>query len=206
VRPSAGCRSREGPGSAEGMAEESLPARRATVRESASAKARDGFGLPGELMKVLPDDPFAQLDVARKITSMALASRLGRLEAEAARLRAQLAERNAEAEDLRERVEQLDAALAVATGRVRRVEEEKVYHLFFVLPVDRSSDLCGSYVRCHFVWHFLRCKFSDASSRFGLGTVDIQEALLTEKASLTNTVRKLNKDVAKVAGRSGMRF
>jgi hypothetical protein len=31
--------------------------------------------------------------------------------------------------------------------------------------------------------------------------MDLQEALLTEKVSLTNTVRKLNKDVAKVAGR-----
>jgi hypothetical protein len=130
--------------------EESPPSRRATVGEdageSALAKARDGFGLPGELMAVLPNDPFAQLDEARKITSMALASRLGRLEAEAARLRAQLAERNAEAEDLRERVEQLDAALAVATGRVRRVEEEKV-PLVFVLPAEAETSavaMCGA--------------------------------------------------------------
>jgi hypothetical protein len=107
------------------MAEEGVaspPPRLATVGEDEgeSKAARGDFGLPAELMAVLPDDPFAQLDVARKITSLALASRLGRLEAEAARLRAQLAERDSEAEDLRERVEQLDAALAVATGRLRR--------------------------------------------------------------------------------------
>ncbi|GJN14240.1 hypothetical protein PR202_gb01038 [Eleusine coracana subsp. coracana] len=116
--------------------------------ESAAAAAND-FGLPAELVALLPADPFAQLDVARKITSMALAFRLGRVEAEAARLRAQLAERDAEAEDLRERVEQLDTALGVASARIRRAEEEK-------------------------------------------------ETLLTEKASLVNTVQKLNKDVAKL--------
>ncbi|GJM88555.1 hypothetical protein PR202_ga04630 [Eleusine coracana subsp. coracana] len=116
--------------------------------ESAAAAAND-FGLPAELVALLPADPFAQLDVARKITSMALAFRLGRVEAEAARLRAQLAERDAEAEDLSERVEQLDTALGVASARIRRAEEEK-------------------------------------------------ETLLTEKASLVNTVQKLNKDVAKL--------
>jgi hypothetical protein len=86
-----------------------------------------------ELMVVLPDEPFAQLDVARKITSLALASRLGWLEAEAERLRAQLAE----AEDLRERVEQLNAALAVATGCLRRAEEENVPLISF-LPVEAA--------------------------------------------------------------------
>ncbi|XP_052155627.1 uncharacterized protein At4g15545 [Oryza glaberrima] len=107
------------------------------------------FGLTAEVMAVLPEDPFEQLDVARKITSIALASRLGRLEAEGARLRAQLAERDAAAEDLRERVEQLDAALAVATGRLRRAEEEK-------------------------------------------------EALQRDNSLLSNTVRRLNRDVAKL--------
>ena len=102
----------------------------AAVVGGAEAGERQDFGLPAELVAVLPSDPFAQLDVARRITSIALSSRLGRLEAEAARLRALLAERDAEAEDLRERVEQLDAALAVATGRLRRVEEEKVRNPF----------------------------------------------------------------------------
>jgi ferritin-like metal-binding protein YciE len=85
-----------------------------------------GFGLPEELAAVLPADPFEQLDVARKITSIALASRVGRLEAEAAELRAQLAQRDDTAEDLRERVEQLESALALATDRLSRSEDEKV--------------------------------------------------------------------------------
>ncbi|TKW27380.1 hypothetical protein SEVIR_3G253100v4 [Setaria viridis] len=117
--------------------------------DAGEAAEQQDFGLPGELMAVLPSDPYAQLDVARRITSIALSCRLGRLEAEVARLRAQLAERDAEAEDLRERVEQLDASLAVATGRLRRVEEEK-------------------------------------------------ETLMRENSSLSNTVRKLNRDVAKL--------
>lgn len=112
-------------------------------------EAAADFGLPGEVMAVLPADPFEQLDVARKITSIALASRLGRFEAEAAKLRAQLAERDAAAEDLRERVEQLDAALALASDRLSRAEEEK-------------------------------------------------ETLLNENATLSNTIKKLNRDVAKL--------
>jgi len=131
--------------------EEAAPPAAVVGEDAGEAEAGElqDFGLPAELVAVLPSDPFAQLDVARKITSIALSSRLGRLEAEAARLRAQLAERDAEAEDLRERVEQLDAALAVATGRLRRVEEEK-------------------------------------------------ETLVRENSSLSNTVRKLNRDVAKL--------
>ncbi|KAF6984672.1 hypothetical protein CFC21_002640 [Triticum aestivum] len=108
-----------------------------------------GFGLPEELAAVLPADPFEQLDVARKITSIALASRVGRLEAEAAGLRAQLARRDDAAEDLRERVEQLESALALATDRLSRAEDDK-------------------------------------------------ETLLKEKATLSNTVNKLNRDVAKL--------
>ncbi|XP_021303557.1 uncharacterized protein At4g15545 [Sorghum bicolor] len=136
--------------------EEAVPPAAATVvgeedapAGEAPAPAVDYFGLPAELVSVLPSDPFAQLDVARRITSIALSHRLGLLEAEAARLRSQLAERDAEAEDLRERVEQLDAALAVATGRLRRAEEEK-------------------------------------------------EALQRDNSALSNTVTKLNRDVAKL--------
>jgi len=58
------------------------------AEEEAEAGERQDFRLPAELVAVLPSDPFAQLDVARKITSIALSSRLGHLEAEAARLRA----------------------------------------------------------------------------------------------------------------------
>lgn len=165
-----------------------------------SAAAREDFGLPPELMAVLPEDPFAQLDVARKVTSMALSFRLGRVEAEAARLRAQLAERDTEVEDLRERVEQLDTALGVASSRVRRAEEEKVPALL-LLKQHRCFEPSDDCALSRFVLALRPVQISDASSRFGLWTLDIQETLLTEKASLVNTVQKLNRDVAKVPGR-----
>ena len=40
------------------------------------------FELPDEILSVIPTDPYEQLDLARKITSMALASRVSKLESE----------------------------------------------------------------------------------------------------------------------------
>ncbi|KAK2972006.1 hypothetical protein RJ640_005026 [Escallonia rubra] len=45
------------------------------------------FHLPDEILSVIPTDPYDQLDLARKITSMAIASRVSKLETEVARLR-----------------------------------------------------------------------------------------------------------------------
>ena len=62
------------------------------------------FHLPEEILAVIPTDPYEQLDVARKITSMAIASRVSRLEADAARLRRDLADRDRNEADLRARL------------------------------------------------------------------------------------------------------
>ncbi|CAD6272175.1 unnamed protein product [Miscanthus lutarioriparius] len=146
------------------------------------------FGLPAELMTVLPSDPFAQLDVARRITSMALSHRLGRLEAEAARLRSQLAERDAEAEDLRERVEQLDAALAVATGR--GASEAALLRSQIAERDAEAEDLRE------------RVEQLDAALAVATGRLrraeEEKEALLRDNSALSNTVTKLNRDVAKL--------
>ncbi|KAL0393180.1 UNVERIFIED_CONTAM: hypothetical protein Sradi_2540800 [Sesamum radiatum] len=53
------------------------------------------FDLPEELLEVLPSDPFEQLDVARKITSIALSTRVSALESEASFLQQQLSDRDA---------------------------------------------------------------------------------------------------------------
>ncbi|KAL0407089.1 UNVERIFIED_CONTAM: hypothetical protein Slati_4022800 [Sesamum latifolium] len=45
------------------------------------------FDLPDEILAVIPIDPYDQLDLARKITSMAIASRVTNLEAETGSLR-----------------------------------------------------------------------------------------------------------------------
>ncbi|RLM74571.1 uncharacterized protein C2845_PM15G22050 [Panicum miliaceum] len=70
---------------------------------SAPAAAVD-FHLPDEILAVIPTDPYEQLDVARKITSMAIASRVSRLEADAARLRRDLADRDRNEANLRARL------------------------------------------------------------------------------------------------------
>ncbi|XP_010938868.1 uncharacterized protein At4g15545 isoform X2 [Elaeis guineensis] len=114
-----------------------------------SAERPPDFGLPEAVLSVIPSDPFEQLDVARKITSIALASRLSKLESEASRLRQRLAEKDDIVAELRAKVETLDASLADVSDRLARADEEK-------------------------------------------------ETLLNENASLSNTIKKLNRDVSKL--------
>ncbi|XP_051129939.1 uncharacterized protein At4g15545 isoform X2 [Andrographis paniculata] len=117
-------------------------------KDSAGAGGRK-FDLPEELLEVLPSDPFEQLDVARKITSIALSTRVSALESEAAALQQHLDERDAIISDLESQLESLDASLADTADRLAAVQEEK-------------------------------------------------ESLLKENAELSNTVKKLNRDVVKL--------
>jgi hypothetical protein len=89
------------------------------ARHEASASAAAAvpgvdFHLPDEILAVIPTDPYEQLDVARKITSMAIASRVSRLEADATRLRRDLADRDRAEAELRARLADSDARLAAA--------------------------------------------------------------------------------------------
>ncbi|PRQ39008.1 hypothetical protein RchiOBHm_Chr4g0420331 [Rosa chinensis] len=115
------------------------------ARESSSWN----FDLPEEVLQVLPPDPFEQLDVARKITSIALATRVSSLESEADALRAQLADKDRLVADLQAQVQSLDASLSDTADMLALAEREK-------------------------------------------------EELLKEKSYLSNTVRKLNRDVSKL--------
>ncbi|KAF8038177.1 hypothetical protein BT93_B0898 [Corymbia citriodora subsp. variegata] len=92
------------------------------AKESAAAAA---FDLPEEVLQVLPADPYEQLDVARKITSIALSTRVSALESESADLRARLAEKDDLIADLQSQVESLDASLADALDKLSRSELEK---------------------------------------------------------------------------------
>ncbi|XP_047258377.1 uncharacterized protein At4g15545-like [Capsicum annuum] len=109
------------------------------------------FDLPEEVQQVLPSDPFEQLDLARKITSIALSTRISALESEAASLRRLLSERDDIISDLNSQLDSLDSSLSDASDRISRAEQEK-------------------------------------------------ESLVKENATLSNTVKKLNRDVAKVSG------
>ncbi|CAI9118667.1 OLC1v1020263C1 [Oldenlandia corymbosa var. corymbosa] len=83
------------------------------------------FGLPEEVLEVLPPDPFEQLDVARKITSIALSTRIASLESEASVLRHNLAEKDDVIADLQSQLESLDAALSDASDKLSRADQEK---------------------------------------------------------------------------------
>lgn len=84
------------------------------------------FDLPDELLQVLPSDPFEQLDVARKITSIALSTRVSALESESSDLRELLAERDNQIAELQSHVESLDASLSDAFHKLSQADGEKV--------------------------------------------------------------------------------
>ncbi|XP_022740540.1 uncharacterized protein At4g15545-like isoform X2 [Durio zibethinus] len=107
------------------------------------------FDLPEEVVQILPSDPFEQLDVARKITSMALATRVSLLEAESSSLQLKLAEKDQQIADLNAQIDALDASLSEASYKFLKADQEK-------------------------------------------------EILLKDNASLSNTVRKLQRDVSKL--------
>ncbi|KAH7573655.1 hypothetical protein ACOSP7_007450 [Xanthoceras sorbifolium] len=107
------------------------------------------FDLPHEVLELLPSDPFEQLDVARKITSIALATRVSSLESESSALRANLAEKDALIADLRAQIESLDSSLSDTADKLSQAHADK-------------------------------------------------ENLIKDNTVLTNTVKKLQRDVAKL--------
>lgn len=144
------------------------------------ATAPPTFDLPDDVLRVLPSDPFDQLDVARKITSLALSARVSELESESSALRADLAARDRLAADLRSQIESLDASLAHAADRLARADSEKV-------PARPASRRPACVIRVDNGGGLTFCVF-----------VVVQEELLRENASLSETVKQLNRDVAKV--------
>ncbi|GMY27599.1 hypothetical protein FCV25MIE_22841 [Fagus crenata] len=115
----------------------------------AKESSGSNFDLPEEVLEILPSDPFEQLDVARKITSIALSTRVSALESESSSLRAKLTDKDELIADLQVQVESLDASLSEVADKLARADQEK-------------------------------------------------ESLLKENALLSNTVKKLNRDVSKL--------
>lgn len=77
------------------------------MSETGSTASMPDFNLPDEILSVIPTDPYDQLDLARKITSMAIASRVSKLEAETGRLRNKLNEKDRVIMELEEKVSEL---------------------------------------------------------------------------------------------------
>ncbi|CAH2079030.1 unnamed protein product [Thlaspi arvense] len=92
---------------------------------SSAVTGSTSFDLPEEVLKVLPSDPFEQLDVARKITSIALSTRVSALESESSDLRELLAEKEREIAELQSQVESLDATLSDAFHKLSLADGEK---------------------------------------------------------------------------------
>ncbi|MED6207868.1 hypothetical protein PIB30_039597 [Stylosanthes scabra] len=84
------------------------------------------FHLPDEILSVIPTDPYEQLDLARKITSMAIASRVSSLESDAGRLRQKLLEKDRLIYDLQERVSGLTHARLEADSKFKAALDENM--------------------------------------------------------------------------------
>ncbi|CAK7355466.1 unnamed protein product [Dovyalis caffra] len=65
------------------------------------------FSLPDEILAVIPMDPYDQLDLARKITSMAIASRVSNLESEMGRMKQKMLEKDRVIFELQEKLDRL---------------------------------------------------------------------------------------------------
>jgi hypothetical protein len=86
------------------------------------------FVLPDELLAALPRDPYEQLDLACRITALAVSGRVSGLEREVGRLRVEAAGKDRENAELRERVMLLDTALQETNARLRAALEDNVGH------------------------------------------------------------------------------
>lgn len=93
----------------------------------AGAMANGGeFELPQEMLSVLPSDPYEQLDVARRITAMAVAARVSKLESETGKLRQKLTEKEHTIYGLQERVVEAESTLQETSARLSHALDEQV--------------------------------------------------------------------------------
>ncbi|XP_050226103.1 uncharacterized protein At4g15545 [Mercurialis annua] len=77
------------------------------------------FHLPDEILAVIPTDPYDQLDLARKITSMAIASRVSKLEGETGRMRQKCFEKDRVIYELEEKLNHLQRAYQEAESSLK---------------------------------------------------------------------------------------
>ncbi|XP_051226891.1 uncharacterized protein At4g15545 [Lolium perenne] len=96
----------------------------ATTAPAPAPPPTEAAGLSDAIAAALPSDPYEQLEVARKITAVAVAARASRLEHEAARLRQKLADKDRVAAELAERADALDRALRDADARLCAVLDD----------------------------------------------------------------------------------
>lgn len=76
------------------------------------------FEISQELLSVLPSDPYEQLEVARRITGMAVAARVTKLEGETVKLRQKLTEKEHLIYGLQERIGEAQSTLQETSARL----------------------------------------------------------------------------------------
>ncbi|KAK4753393.1 hypothetical protein SAY87_022191 [Trapa incisa] len=96
------------------------------MSSSTSNGSGPDFDLPDEILSVIPSDPYDQLDLARKITSMAIASRVSKLESDTSRLRQKLYEKDRLVSELEEKVLRLERAQQEEDSRLKAALDENM--------------------------------------------------------------------------------
>lgn len=115
-----------------------------STQSNISETSRSGvpdFYLPDEILSVIPTDPYEQLDLARKITSMAIASRVTKLESELGRLRQKLNDKDRVIVDLEDKVSDLQRVYEEADLRLKITRDENVgfIHTFYLVFHKRKK-------------------------------------------------------------------
>uniref|UniRef100_A0A6M2ESF0 At4g15545-like C-terminal domain-containing protein n=1 Tax=Populus davidiana TaxID=266767 RepID=A0A6M2ESF0_9ROSI len=84
------------------------------------------FSLPDEILAVIPMDPYEQLDLARKITSMAIASRVSNLESEMGRMKHKMLEKDHIIFELQEKLGHLQRVCQESESKLSLILDENV--------------------------------------------------------------------------------
>ncbi|XP_066386549.1 uncharacterized protein At4g15545-like isoform X1 [Miscanthus floridulus] len=153
--------------------------------DGAAAMVAGDFALPDELLAALPRDPYEQLDLARRITALAVAGRVSGLEREAGRLRAEAAAKDRENAELRERVALLDTALQETNATLRAALEDNV---------GRGVPGAAGPAQSVRIWLLRAFGFLNLV----LATLWVQIKLSKERDSLAQTSKKLARDLQKL--------
>lgn len=107
-------------------------------QSSVSNGSGPDFDLPDAILSVIPTDPYDQLDLARKITSMAIASRVSKLESDVARMKQKLYEKDRLVFELEEKAARLERAYQEADARLKSTLNDNVSRnltFFFIKKV-----------------------------------------------------------------------
>ncbi|KAJ6907825.1 hypothetical protein NC651_018310 [Populus alba x Populus x berolinensis] len=84
------------------------------------------FSLPDEILAVIPMDPYDQLDLARKITSMAIACRVSYLESERDRMKQRMFDKDRVIFELQEKLGHLQRVCEESESKLRLALDENV--------------------------------------------------------------------------------